>query len=44
MQDDEGKKLLDQVNLTKPQAVTYAKHYKVLESLKLDKFLVLANP
>jgi len=44
MQDDEGKKLLDQVNLTKPQAVTYAKHYKVLESLKLEKFLVLANP
>lgn len=44
MQDDEGKKMLDQVNLTKPQAVTYAKHYKVLESLKLDKFLVLANP
>lgn len=44
MQDDEGKKMLDQVNLTKPQAVTYAKHYKVLESLKLDKFLVLTNP
>jgi phosphonate transport system substrate-binding protein len=44
MQDDEGKKLLDQVNITKPQAVSYAKHYKVLESLKLDKFLVIANP
>ena len=43
-QDEEGKKLLEQVNLTQPQAVTYAKHYKVLESLKLDKFLVLANP
>lgn len=43
-QDDEGKKMLDQINLTQPQAVTYAKHYKVLESLKLDKFLVLTNP
>lgn len=44
MQDDEGRKLLDQVNLTQPMAVTYAKHYKALESLKLEKFLVLANP
>ena len=33
-----------QVNLSQPQAVSYAKHYKVLESLKLEKFLVLANP
>lgn len=42
--DAEGQKLLDQVNLSQPQAVSYAKHYKVLESLKLEKFLVLANP
>lgn len=42
--DAEGKKLLEGVNIAQPQAVTYAKHYKVLESLKLDKFLVLANP
>jgi phosphonate transport system substrate-binding protein len=43
-QDDEGKKLLDGINLNKPQAVTYAKHYKVLESLQLEKFLVLSGP
>jgi len=42
--DAEGQKLLDQVNLSQPQPVTYAKHYKELESLKLEKFLVLANP
>ena len=39
--DEQGRKLLDEVNLHKPQAVTYAKHYKPLESLQLDKFLVL---
>jgi phosphonate transport system substrate-binding protein len=42
-QDDEGKKLLDGINLQKPQAVTYAKHYKPLESLQLEKFLVLTG-
>ena len=40
-QDEEGQKLLDGINLNKPQAVNYAKHYKVLESLQLEKFLVL---
>jgi phosphonate transport system substrate-binding protein len=43
-QDDDGRKLLDGINLHKPQAVTYAKHYKPLESLQLDKFLVLSGP
>ena len=42
-QDDEGQKLLDGINLNKPRAVTYAKHYKVLESLQLEKFLVLSG-
>ena len=42
-QDEEGQKLLDGINLNKPQAVSYAKHYKVLESLQLDKFLVLTG-
>jgi hypothetical protein len=42
-QDDEGRKLLDGINLNKPQAVTYAKHYKPLESLQLEKFLVLTG-
>jgi phosphonate transport system substrate-binding protein len=42
-QDEEGRKLLDGVNLNKPQAVTYAKHYKPLESLQLEKFLVLTG-
>ncbi len=41
-QDDEGRKLLSGVGIEKPQAVTYAKHYKVLESLQLEKFLVLS--
>jgi len=40
-QDDEGRKLLDGINLHKPQAVTYAKHYKILESLQLEKFLIM---
>lgn len=40
-QDEPGRKLLDDINLHKPQPVTYAKHYKPLESLQLDKFLVL---
>jgi phosphonate transport system substrate-binding protein len=40
-QDDEGRKLLEGINLSKPQSVTYAKHYKPLESLQLEKFLVL---
>ena len=42
-QDDEGRKLLDGINLSKPQVVTYAKHYKPLESLQLEKFLVLTG-
>ena len=42
-QDEEGRKLLDGINLHQPQAVTYAKHYKPLESLQLDKFLVLTG-
>jgi len=42
-QDDEGRKLLDGINLHRPQAVTYAKHYKPLESLQLEKFLVLTG-
>jgi hypothetical protein len=42
-QDDDGRKLLDGINLHKPQAVTYTKHYKPLESLQLDKFLVLSG-
>jgi phosphonate transport system substrate-binding protein len=42
-QDEEGRKLLDGINLTQPQAVTYAKHYKPLESLQLEKFLVLTG-
>jgi len=40
-QDDEGRKLLEGINLSKPQSVTYAKHYRPLESLQLEKFLVL---
>ena len=40
-QDEEGQKLLDGINLNKPQAVSYSKHYKVLESLQLEKFLIL---
>ena len=43
-QDEEGRKLLDGINLHKPQAVNYAKHYKPLESLQLEKFLVLTGP
>lgn len=42
--DPQGQKLLEQVNLSQPQPVTYAKHYQVLEGLKLEKFLVLAKP
>lgn len=42
-QHEEGRKLLDGINLPQPQAVTYAKHYKPLESLQLDKFLVLTG-
>ena len=44
MQDDEGRKLLDGINLNKPQPVSYVKHYKPLEALQLDKFLVLTGP
>ena len=40
-QDDEGRRMLDGVNLQNPQAVSYSKHYKPLESLRLEKFLVL---
>jgi phosphonate transport system substrate-binding protein len=43
-QDEEGRKLLDGINLSQPQAVTYAKHYKPLESLQLEKFLMLTGP
>ena len=42
-QDEEGRKLLDGISLHKPQAVTYAKHYQPLESLRLEKFLVLTG-
>ncbi|WP_310628684.1 phosphate/phosphite/phosphonate ABC transporter substrate-binding protein [Limnohabitans sp.] len=42
-QDDAGRKLLDDINLHKPQAVTYAKHYKPLEALQLEKLLVLSG-
>ena len=42
-QDVEGRKLLDGINLSHPQEVTYAKHYKPLESLQLEKFLVLTG-
>lgn len=42
-QDEEGRKLLNDINLNKPQAVTYAKHYQPLESLRLEKFLVLSG-
>ena len=42
-QDPTGQKLLEDINLHKPQAVSYTKHYKVLESLQLDKFLVLTG-
>ncbi len=42
-QDEEGRKLLDGINLNKPQAVSYTKHYKPLESLQLEKFLVLTG-
>jgi len=43
-QDAEGQRMLDGVNISKPQPVNYMQHYKVLESLKLEKFLVLSNP
>jgi hypothetical protein len=43
-QDEEGRKLLEGINLNRPQAVIYAKHYKPLESLQLEKFLVLTGP
>ena len=43
-QDVEGQKLLEGINISQPKAVSYAQHYKVLESLKLEKFLVLSNP
>lgn len=42
-QDEAGQKLLEDINLHKPQAVNYAKHYKILESLQLEKFLVLTG-
>jgi phosphonate transport system substrate-binding protein len=42
-QSEEGRKLLDAINLSQPQAVTYAKHYKPLESLQLEKFLMLTG-
>lgn len=42
--DAQGRKLLEGINLQKPQAVNYAKHYKPLESLQLEKFLVLTGP
>ncbi len=41
--DPEGRKLLDDVNIAQPQAVSYSKNYKVLESLQLEKFLVLSG-
>jgi phosphonate transport system substrate-binding protein len=41
--DEEGRKLLGGINLNKPQSVSYAKHYKPLESLQLEKFLVFTG-
>lgn len=43
-QDEEGQKLLDGIHVSKPQVVTYTKHYKPLESLQLEKFLILTGP
>jgi len=40
-QDDSGRKMLDAVGINKPIPVNYQKHYKVLEDLGLEKFLVL---
>lgn len=40
-QDAAGQALLEGVNLEQPKRVTYAQHYKPLESLKLEKFLRL---
>jgi phosphonate transport system substrate-binding protein len=42
-QDEAGRKLLADINLRQPQPVTYAKHYKPLEALHLEKFLVLSG-
>ena len=42
-QDEAGQRLLEGVNLDQPMAVTYERHYKPLEALKLEKFLVNAN-
>ncbi len=42
--DEEGRKLLDGINLNRPQQVTYSKHYQPLESLQLEKFVVLTGP
>lgn len=42
-QDEAGRKILEGINLEKPQAVSYTKHYKALETLQLDKFLVLSS-
>ena len=39
--DDSGRKMLDAVGISKPVQVNYAKHYKVLEDLGLEKFLVI---
>jgi len=39
--DEAGQKMLDAVGISKPIPVNYAKHYKVLEELGLEKFLVL---
>ena len=39
--DDSGRKMLDAVGISKPVQVNYAKHYKVLEDLSLEKFLVI---
>ncbi|NBY05223.1 MAG: phosphate/phosphite/phosphonate ABC transporter substrate-binding protein [Betaproteobacteria bacterium] len=39
--DEAGQKMLDAVGITKPIQVNYAKHYKELEELGLEKFLVL---
>jgi len=39
--DESGRKMLDAVGISKPVQVNYAKHYKVLEDLGLEKFLVI---
>lgn len=41
--DEPGQRLLEGVGIEQPMPVTYAQHYKPLEALRLEKFLVLGN-